>query len=84
MLLAIVTGQRPGDISDMKFSDIWDDMLHIEQEKTGVKLAIPLSVRCQAIGSHYAKLLLSVGIVLSVNTWFIISTPHHRHKKGKK
>ena len=41
MLLAIVTGQRLGDISRMKFSDIWDDHLHVEQEKTGSKLAIP-------------------------------------------
>lgn len=49
MLLAIVTGQRIGDIVKMKFSDIWDDMLHIEQEKTGSKLAIPLSIRCDAI-----------------------------------
>ena len=37
MLLAIVTGQRLGDISRMKFSDIWDDHLHVEQEKTGSK-----------------------------------------------
>lgn len=49
MLLAIVTGQRIGDIVKMKFSDIWDDMLHIEQEKTGSKLAIPLSIKCDAI-----------------------------------
>lgn len=49
MLLAIVTGQRSGDISKMKFSDIWDDHLHIEQQKTGVKLAIPLSLRCEAL-----------------------------------
>jgi integrase len=37
MLLALVTGQRLGDICNMKFSDIWDDMLHIEQEKTGYR-----------------------------------------------
>ncbi|CDG21015.1 Prophage lambda integrase [Xenorhabdus poinarii G6] len=49
MLLAIVTGQRLGDISEMKFADIWDDHLHISQEKTGVKLAIPLALRCNAI-----------------------------------
>ncbi|WP_143967425.1 site-specific integrase [Raoultella terrigena] len=49
MLLALVTGQRLGDISRMKFSDIWDDHLHIEQEKTGSKIAIPLSLRCNAI-----------------------------------
>ncbi|WP_162287032.1 phage integrase Arm DNA-binding domain-containing protein [Pantoea stewartii] len=49
MLLAIVTGQRIGDISKMKFSDIWDDMLHIEHEKTGAKVALPLSLRCEAL-----------------------------------
>ncbi|NIF58931.1 tyrosine-type recombinase/integrase [Enterobacter sp. Ap-916] len=49
MLLAIVTGQRLGDISKMKFSDIWDDHLHVIQEKTGSKIAIPLSLRCDAI-----------------------------------
>ncbi|TOZ47207.1 phage integrase Arm DNA-binding domain-containing protein [Enterobacter cloacae] len=50
MLLALVTGQRLGDICNMKFSDIWDDMLHIEQEKTGSKLAIPLELKCDALG----------------------------------
>lgn len=50
MLLALVTGQRLGDICKMKFSDIWDDMLHIEQEKTGSRLAIPLDLKCDALG----------------------------------
>lgn len=49
MLLALVTGQRLGDISNMKFSDIWDDHLHILQEKTGSKIAIPLALRLNAI-----------------------------------
>jgi len=49
MLLALVTAQRLGDISNMKFSDIWDDHLHVVQEKTGAKLAIPLSLRLDAI-----------------------------------
>lgn len=49
MLLALVTGQRLGDIAKMRFDDIWDDHLHIVQQKTGVKLAIPLSLRCQAL-----------------------------------
>jgi len=49
MLLALVTGQRLGDISNMKFSDIWDDHLHVVQEKTGSKLAIPLSLKLNAI-----------------------------------
>lgn len=33
MLLALITGQRPGDICNMQFKDIWDDMLLVEQEK---------------------------------------------------
>lgn len=37
MLLALVTYQRLGDISRMKFSDIWDDHLHVIQEKPGAK-----------------------------------------------
>ncbi|WP_334473566.1 phage integrase Arm DNA-binding domain-containing protein [Arsenophonus sp. PmNCSU2021_1] len=49
MLLALVTGQRLSDISKMKFSDIWDNDLHVIQEKTNAKLAIPLSLRCEAI-----------------------------------
>lgn len=50
MLLALVTGQRLGDICKMQFKDIWDDMLHVEQEKTGSRLAIPLDLKCDAIG----------------------------------
>lgn len=49
MLLALVTGQRLGDISNMKFTDIWDGQLHITQSKTGARIAIPLSLKCQAI-----------------------------------
>lgn len=49
MLLALVTGQRLGDISNMKFTDVWEDHLHVVQEKTGSKIAIPLSLRLNAI-----------------------------------
>lgn len=50
MLLAVITGQRIGDISNMKFSDIWDGAIHVVQQKTGAKVAIPLSIKCEAIG----------------------------------
>lgn len=49
MLLALVTGQRLGDIANMKFSDIWDNHLHVVQEKTATRLVLPLSLRCNAI-----------------------------------
>lgn len=35
MLLALVTGQRREDIANMKFSDIKDGYLYIEQSKNG-------------------------------------------------
>jgi len=57
MLLAVVTGQRLGDISRMKFSDVWDDHLHIEQEKTGMKLAIPLSLRCNELDTSLREVI---------------------------
>lgn len=50
MLLAIVTGQRREDISNMKFTDVWDGFLHIQQSKTGSKVALPLTLRCNSIG----------------------------------
>lgn len=50
LLLALVTGQRRADVVNMKFADIWDDHLHVKQLKTGAMIAIPLALRCDAIG----------------------------------
>ncbi|WP_313683770.1 phage integrase Arm DNA-binding domain-containing protein [Pantoea sp.] len=50
MLLALVTGQRRADIIKMKFSDVWDNHLHIQQSKTGAKIAIPLTLHCNEVG----------------------------------
>ncbi|MEI9749829.1 phage integrase Arm DNA-binding domain-containing protein [Moellerella wisconsensis] len=74
MLLALVTGQRIGDIVKMKFSDIWDDMLHIEQEKTGSKLAIPLSIKSEAIGMTL-KQVISICRDAVVSKYLV----HYRH-----
>ena len=48
MDLALVTGQRREDIANMKFSDVYDNRLHVTQIKTGMKIAIPLSLTLQA------------------------------------
>lgn len=58
MLLGLVTAQRVGDISKMKFSDIWDEHLHIEQAKTGSKVAIPLSLHCDAIDMSLEQVII--------------------------
>jgi integrase len=57
MLLAVVTGQRRGDIAKMKFSDVWDGHLHVVQQKTGAKLAIPLSLRCEMLDITLAQVI---------------------------
>jgi len=49
MVLALVTGQRRSDLVKMRFADVWDGHLHIEQAKTGAKLALPLALRLDAI-----------------------------------
>lgn len=54
MTLAVVTGQRRGDLRKMRFSDVWEDRdgvmrLHVVQEKTGKRVAIPVDLRLDAI-----------------------------------
>ncbi|HGH3389972.1 phage integrase Arm DNA-binding domain-containing protein [Citrobacter portucalensis] len=78
MLLALMTGQRLSDICKMKFSDISDGYLHIEQQKTGARIAIPLALRCH-------KLNLTLEDVVSSCRDYILSPwlLHHHHDKGK-
>ena len=44
LALAILTGQRRSDLVKMRFDDIWDGHLHIEQVKTGARLALPIAL----------------------------------------
>jgi len=82
MLLAIVTGQRRGDIAKMQFADIWDGLLHIEQEKTKTRMAIPLTLRCDALG-------LTLGDVVArcrdnvLSPYLIHSVYTHKLSKAK-
>ena len=50
MDLALSTGQRREDIARMRFSDVRDNRLFVNQEKTGAKLAIPLDLALAAAG----------------------------------
>ena len=47
--LAIGTGQRIGDILEMKWSDIEGDEIHVVQNKTGTELWIPFTPRLQTV-----------------------------------
>jgi integrase len=55
LLLALVTGQRRGDLVKMQFGDVVDGHLQVEQQKQagkghGARIAIPLFLRLDAIG----------------------------------
>jgi len=50
LVLALVTGQRRGDLQKMRFSDAHDGYLHIQQQKTGTLLRLPLALRLDCIG----------------------------------
>lgn len=47
--LALVSAQRVSDIVKMRWDDIQDGRLRVEQQKTGMKLAIPLSASVHGI-----------------------------------
>ncbi|HFS0157562.1 TPA: phage integrase Arm DNA-binding domain-containing protein [Enterobacter hormaechei] len=81
MLLALVTGQRIGDIVEMKFSDIWDNHLHVTQNKTGMKLAIPLNLRCDAIGLTLADVISKCRDRV-VSPYLIHHVKHHAYGKA--
>lgn len=49
LLLGLITGQRRSDLMKMRYSDVKNGNLHIEQQKTGIKLAIPISLKLDAI-----------------------------------
>lgn len=55
--LALVTGQRRSDVVKMRFADVWDGYLHVEQYKTGTRLALPLALRLDVLGKSLAEVI---------------------------
>ena len=54
LVLAVLTGQRRGDLVKMRFDEVWDGHLHVEQQKKagkkhGARVAIPLALRLDVI-----------------------------------
>lgn len=66
--LAVITGQRVGDLCAIKWSDIHDDFLHIEQQKTGVKLAIPLNLTLDSLNLVLSDTLFKCKTILRGDT----------------
>jgi len=57
LALALVTGQRRSDLVKMRFRDVWDGHLHIEQAKTGARLALPITLRLNDVGLTLAEVI---------------------------
>ncbi len=49
MLLALITGQRISDIVKMHHNDIFNGYLHVTQQKTNERIAIPTSLKLDEI-----------------------------------
>jgi len=56
MMLALLTGQRQGDIISFKWSDIRNMELHVYQQKTGKRLAIGINPDLEAVLDECWKL----------------------------
>lgn len=56
-MLSLLTGQRIGDITRLKWEHIKEDRLYIEQSKTGARIAIPSSLRLEAVGISINEVL---------------------------
>lgn len=62
LLLALHTGQRRADLAKMRFADVVDGHLRVEQQKKarkliGARVAIPLSLRLEATGMTLGEVI---------------------------
>ncbi|WP_064203986.1 tyrosine-type recombinase/integrase, partial [Shigella flexneri] len=57
MDLALVTGQRKGDLAAMRWEDIRDSRLYVEQQKTGAKIRISLPTTISRLNLTLADVL---------------------------
>jgi len=56
-VLALATAQRRSDLARMRFNDVWGGYLHVEQVKTGARIALPLELRLRAIGMTLREII---------------------------
>ena len=62
LMLAMATGQRRADLARMRFDDVVDSYLRVEQQKKagkpiGARLAIPLTLKVQALGMSLGEVI---------------------------
>lgn len=76
--LALVTAQRRSDLRTLGPSDVWNDYLHVEQAKTGARLALPLALRLEAIGKSLGDVIADCERYASSGDTFL------RRKSGRQ
>jgi len=62
LMLAMATGQRRADLARMRFDDVVDGFLRVEQQKKagkpiGARLAIPLTLKVRALGMTLGEVI---------------------------
>lgn len=55
--LALVCGQRRADLVAMSTDDVWDEHLHVVQQKTGARVALPLALHLDALGATLGQVI---------------------------
>jgi enterobacteria phage integrase len=58
LLLAITTGQRRADLHKMRFDDVKDGHVYIEQQKTGARIAIPVDLRLDVLSMSISDVIV--------------------------
>jgi integrase len=82
MLLALLTGQRKNDILRMKFEDAKDGYLWVDQQKTGAKIKIELTV---ALGPHALQNVIAQCRDKAVSRYLVhFPAETYQHKRGAK
>ncbi|MCY1357799.1 hypothetical protein D9M69_443060 [compost metagenome] len=55
--LALVSAQRRADIITMRQTHVWNEHLHVIQQKTGMRIALPLALHCNALGVTLGEII---------------------------
>lgn len=78
MEIALVTGQRREDVVLMRFTDIFNGRLHVEQGKTGMRIAIPLDLRLEAANLCLGEVIERCRVLNESD--YIINTTRRYHE----
>jgi len=71
LLLALLTGQRRADLQKLQKTDVYDGLLHVEQQKTGARIAIPLNLKLDVIDCTLEQALAACSSYLCESSFYL-------------